>query len=54
MVRREVQIQVLSECSKKLVTQREMCERLSIDEATFSRLKKKTSGNRSGDGVSKY
>lgn len=31
----------IADCSKKLVTQREMCERLSIDEATFSRLKKK-------------
>ena len=31
----------IAECSKKLVTQREMCERLSIDEATFSRLKKR-------------
>lgn len=31
----------IAECAKKLVTQREMCERLNIDEATFSRLKKK-------------
>jgi len=31
----------IADCSRKLVTQREMCERLNIDEATFSRLKKK-------------
>ena len=31
----------ISECAKKLVTQSEMCEHLGINEATFSRLKKK-------------
>lgn len=30
----------IRECSKKLVTQREMCKYLRIDEATFSRMKK--------------
>lgn len=31
----------ITESARKLVTQGEMCERLSINEATFSRLKKK-------------
>ncbi len=31
----------IADCARKLVTQREMCKRLGIDEATFSRLKKK-------------
>ena len=31
----------IAECSKRLVTQREMCKHLNIDEATFSELKGK-------------
>jgi len=31
----------IKECAKKLITQREMCEYLKINEATFVRLKKK-------------
>lgn len=31
----------IGDCARKLVTQREMCKHLGIDEATFSRLKKK-------------
>lgn len=31
----------IKDCSKKLITQKEMCLYLKIDEATFSRLKKK-------------
>jgi len=31
----------IKDCSRKLITQREMCKYLNIDEATFCRLKKK-------------
>lgn len=31
----------IKECSRKLITQREMCEYLKMNEATFVRLKKK-------------
>lgn len=31
----------IKECSRKLITQREMCEYLKINECTFTRLKKK-------------
>lgn len=31
----------IRDCAKKLVSQREMCEYLGIDEATFTRMKKK-------------
>ena len=34
-------LEFIKECSRKLVTQKEMCTYLNLDEATFTRLKKK-------------
>ena len=34
-------LEFIKECSRKLVTQKEMCQYLNLDEATFTRLKKK-------------
>ena len=34
-------LEFIKECSRKLVTQKEMCRYLNLDEATFTRLKKK-------------
>lgn len=34
-------LEFIKECSRKLVTQKELCQYLNLDEATFTRLKKK-------------
>ncbi|MDL2292522.1 hypothetical protein LJC17_02920 [Acholeplasma sp. OttesenSCG-928-E16] len=39
--RLEEVMEFIKECSRKLITQAEMCEHLKINEATFSRMKKK-------------